>query len=336
MKRFNRKKALLFLTILLTISMLFSGCEIMGKKLYFKTGTGTGNLFRVGELYCPEEEVKTYLLNTKNIYGTIYDTSVLSKDFDSKELSSGIEKKALDHLIRVYALNLYSEENKIELSDKEKDIVEDAAKEYFDSLSEAEKEYIGATEEDIKKMYEKYALSEKAYFDLIGDIDEEVSEDEARVMEAEVFYVTDESKISDIKKALKGEKEFADIAGKYNEGKGQIGVTFTRNTYPKEFDDVVFRMENDEISDEIKTPDGKIYFVKCINKFNEELSEKNKQNVIESRRQKVIENVTEKFDGYYSKFDTELWNKIEFPYEENLQSDSFFKVLDEHISFEYF
>ena len=109
--------------MILTGSMLLSGCEIMGKKIYFKTGAGSDNIFRVSDLYCPENEAKTYILNTKNIYGNVYDNSVLSKDFNSKEVASGIEKKALDHLIRVYALCLYSEENKIELSDDEKAIL---------------------------------------------------------------------------------------------------------------------------------------------------------------------------------------------------------------------
>ncbi len=42
-------------------------------------------------------------------------------------------------------------------------------------------------------MYEHYALAEKVYKQLMSGVDENVSEDEARIMEANVIYVTDET-----------------------------------------------------------------------------------------------------------------------------------------------
>ncbi len=57
-------------------------------------------------------------------------------------------------------------------------------------------------------MYEHYALAEKVYKQLMSGVDENVSEDEARIMEANVIYVTDETLAKDIATQLKNGASF--------------------------------------------------------------------------------------------------------------------------------
>lgn len=61
------------------------------------------------------------------------------------------------------------------------------------SLTEDEIAYMGVSESDIKEYYEHYALAQKVYHSLTKAVNEEVSDDEARVMEIMQIFVSDES-----------------------------------------------------------------------------------------------------------------------------------------------
>ena len=56
---------------------------------------------------------------------------------------------------------------------------------------------------------------------------------------------------------------------------------------PKEVVKEAFELENEEISGKIKTKEG-YYFIKCINKYNKELTDKNKKVILEERKEKSI------------------------------------------------
>ena len=109
-------------------------------------------------------------------------------------------------------------------------------------------------------------------------------------------------------------------------------VTFARGEYPTEVDDVVFNLDTDEVSHAIAA-DGGYYFFQCLDKYNEELSEKNKEVIIENRRKQVLSDiVSELEDRYFSDMNTKLWDSLVFPEDASeLVNDSFFKTLNEYL-----
>ena len=56
----------------------------------------------------------------------------------------------------------------------------DAAETFINSLSPADKRDLGVDKELVTSMYRDYALSNKVYEDITGDINPEISDDEAR------------------------------------------------------------------------------------------------------------------------------------------------------------
>ena len=79
---------------------------------------------------------------------------------------------------------------------------------------------------------------------------------------------------------------------------------------------------------------GKYYFVYCLNKYDEVLSEENKTNVVTERQKKVVEDIIDNLDEkYYSAFNSKLWKKIYIDSNEEIETDSFFSVLDEYVDF---
>ena len=109
-------------------------------------------------------------------------------------------------------------------------------------------------------------------------------------------------------------------------------VTFARNEYPKEVDDVVFNLDTEEVSGAIPA-DGGYYFFQCLDKYNEELSEENKKVIIENRRKQVLDDiVTDLEQRYFSDMNTKLWDEVEFPEDASkLTSGTFFETLNKYL-----
>ncbi|MFR8812818.1 MAG: peptidylprolyl isomerase [Lachnospiraceae bacterium] len=332
MKHNRNKISALLLLLCMSIALLCSGCSIGNRQVYFASKSGRHTVFKIGEMACSREEAKVYLANYKNLYGKIYDTDLWSGDYDTKTMEESIKDAVLSHLTKVYSLNMYAKTKEITLTEEEYSKVSDAAEVYYKSLNRAERKYTGASKKDIEKMYEHYALAEKVYQQLMSGVDENVSEDEARIMEANVIYVTDASLAKDIATQLKNGASFDRLASTYSEA-DTIHVTFGRNTYDTAVEDVVFQLDNDEISDMIEAKDG-YYFFECVNKYNEELSEQNKATIVSQRQENAMEDVTSAIETeYYSDFNQKLWDKITIDQNEKITTNSFFTTLDGKIVF---
>ena len=321
------------LIVLSMIFMLFTGCTFNDQQVYMSPGSGRDNLFRIDDLHCSVKEAKVYLANYKNLYGTVADKSLWSSEFDTPRMEDSVKDAILYHLSRVYAMNVYAKDQEETLSEEEEQLIIDAAKEYYSSLNQDEIDYMEVKEEDIAEMYRRYVLAEKVFFGLMNTVDEEVSEDEARVMDAYVIYMTDLDKASELSSQVAEAGEgFEDLVNMYSEGPKNM-QSFSRGTYSDEIDAVVFALDNGQVSQMLSDDSGYYYF-QCVNVYNEELSEKNKANVIAERKQALYDSIIEEQTGkYYSYLDEEIWNELSIPRDENIVTDSFFEVIDKYISY---
>ena len=109
-------------------------------------------------------------------------------------------------------------------------------------------------------MYSEYLLASKVYQSLIGSVDEEVSDDEARIIHAMQIVVKDKENADAVTARLAAGEDFTSLASDYNEGQ-DIEVTFGRGDVPEEVEKVAFSMEDGEVSSCIETDQG-YYFIK--------------------------------------------------------------------------
>ena len=70
-------------------------------------------------------------------------------------------------------------------------------------------------------------MAEKLYQTLTQGVEEEVSDDEARVIRVQQIYVSDVQTAKKVQKLLNDGDDFASIAGTYNE-KGKVETTVAR------------------------------------------------------------------------------------------------------------
>lgn len=322
-----KKGKLRILAGLLCAALCWSGCNIGGKEVVITGEETSREVFNIGGVSCDLTEVKVYLANYQNIYGKSYGIDLWEQDFKKKTLKNYVKDVTLSELTRIVCMDLLAAERGIVLTEEEINRTKEAATEYFGSLSEAEITYMEVTEEDIAKMYQDYALAKKVYDHLTVSIDEEVSDDEARIMEAMQIFVKDEVKAREAEAKLEAGEDFAAVASNYNQ-KPVIEIAVGRGELPEEVEEVAFELDNDEISSCIPVEDG-YYFIKCKNKFNEELTDANKSNIVEAREEAAFYDVYESFvAGLSSMIDEDMWASVDLITDGSITTDSFFEIVE--------
>ena len=314
-----------------TIAMLMclGGCQIGNKQIVVSGSLSDKQVFKIGSATCGVKEAKVYLTNYQNIYGTAYGLNLWEHDFGDNSLTQYVKDITLEELTHVVCMDLLAELQEVSLSEEEKADVASAAKEYYASLSEDEIAYLAVTESDIAEYYAHYALAQKLYRSLTNGVNDEVSDDEARVIEIMQIYVTDETKAAEVSSKLKNGDDFASVANNYNQ-LSSIQVTVSRDELPVEVEKVAFDLDNGEISDEIPVDHG-YYFIKCLNKYDEELTEANKSNIVEKREKEAFDDIYNEYvSGLSSYLNQNLWDELELDTDAAIATDSFFEVFEKY------
>lgn len=316
-------------SVVLGTAVMLSGCQIGNKDIVVSNTLTNKQVFKIGGSACGLKEAKVYLTNYQNIYGTAYTIDLWQHDFGDDSLADYVKDITLEELTRVYCMDLLAESREMALSEEEIENVQTAAKEYYESLSEEELAYIGVSELDVNEYYTHYALARKLYNSLTNGINEEVSDDEARVMEIMQIYVSERADAAKVAQKLEDGDDFASVANNYNE-LSAIQVTVSRDDLPDEVEEVAFQMDNDQISGMIAAENG-YYFIKCLNKYNVELTEENKSNIVEKRQKEAFDDVYNAYVSSLSSYlNEELWNGLELNTDDMITTDSFFTVFEKY------
>lgn len=311
------------------LSMALTGCQIGNKDIVVSGTLSSRQVFTLDKSACSLKEAKVYLANYQNIYGTAYTIDLWQHDFGDASLLDYVKDITLEELTRVYTMDLLAQSQEVTLSEDETAKVAEAAKEYYASLSEDETAYMDVAETDIAEYYTHYALAQKLYHSLTNGVNEEVSDDEARVMEIMQIYVTDEDRAHEVEQKLAQGDDFASVANNYNE-LSAIQVTVSRDDLPDEVEEVAFQLDDNAVSGMIVAGNG-YYFIKCLNKYNEELTEANKSNIVEKREKEAFDDVYNEFvASLSSRLNTDLWDGIELTTDGSIQTNSFFAVFEKY------
>ena len=235
----------------------------------------------------------------------------------------------MEELTQVVSMDLLAQSREVALSEDELSAISEAAAEYYASLSKEENTYLEVTESDISEYYQHYALAQKLYNSLTNSVNEEVSDDEARVIEIMQIFVADSTKASDVAAKLERGDDFASVANNYNE-LSSIQTTVVRDELPKEVEEVAFNLDNGQTSSMIQAGKG-FYFIKCLNKYNEELTEANKSNIVEKREKEAFDDVYNQFvAGLNSSINKDMWDELTLDTTDGIQTDSFFEIFEKH------
>lgn len=348
--KYRKRIICLFLAFLLAGSVL-AGCnkEQENMKVVLTTGFGKDEIFRIEELSCTKAEIMVYLTNMQNRYEKVYGREILDTEIDGVTLEENVKETALANMAQIKAMTLLAAKHNVTLTEEEKDMVKEAAAEYFSSLNETEIIQMGVNEDTIISLYSEFALANKLYHYLIKDINPEISDDEARTITVEHIliktYNLDEegNKVaySDyakqqaknlaqevVKKAKAGE-DFHMLADEYSEDE-TLTYSFGKNEMEPGFEEAAFNLGTDEISEVVETQFG-YHIIKCISTFNKEVTDENKKKIVEERKEEVF---GEEYDSFVSSLtrnlNKELWNTVSFIHDEEVITSDFFEIYNSY------
>lgn len=325
-----RRKCVVF--ALLFVLML-TGCQIGDTQVVFKpVQIGTHKyLFQINDRTCDVQQARLYLCNYRNLYGSAYGIDLWEYDYGTDSLEQYVKDITIQELSRVVCMDMLAEQMQVSLTEDELALAKKAGTEYYASLNNAELAFMEVKESDVVRAYEEYALAKKLYLFLTEGIDEEVSDDEARVIRVQQIYVTDADIARMVQQKLDNGDDFAAVASTYNKA-DEIETVVARDDLPQEVENIAFNLENGAVSDMVETDSG-YYFIKCLNKLEEQLTEDNKDNIRQKRRIELFDNEYQNFvDESTFIMNNTLWEDVSLEDTDDIKTDSFFEVYARYFS----
>lgn len=346
-KYISKRVIVLCLTAMMSMSTL-TGCK-NDTKIVFTTGLSGNQLFKIGSTVCTMPEAMVYLTTFYNQYADIYGPEMWNYDFGGVSLEEHVKDVVLSKLAQIKIMNLMAEERDIELTKEEEETVLKAAESYFGGLESDLKETEGITEDVVETVYREYAIANKVYATITESADMEISDDEARAVTVQTIYfknwktknnektaLSESETVNVLKKArealqkINGDEDFETVAAQYSEDK-QIVRSFARGSVEAHFEELLFSMDEGDISNIIETEDG-YYIVKCIRTMDYEATQENKLVLAEKRKKAAfLEAYTEIAENTHSQFKDKHWNALTLNEEIHNTDANFFNIYDEFV-----
>lgn len=347
----KKKPRIVLAALLAVLALSLTGCGLKEdfSRVVFTTGFGRDEVFRIGRSSCTLPEFMVYLVNTQNQYENVYGEQIWNVEADGVTLEDNVKDTVLAKLAQIKTMYLMAKERDVELDEGEKQQVEAAAQAYYGSLSEQERQVMGADLDLIRQLYTEYAMAEKVYNRIIEGINPEISDDEARTITVEHILIrtctTDgtgkridysesmkrecyEQILQLREQAVNGEEDFAELAAKYSEDEN-LRYSFRKGETDPVLEEVAFKLGNGEISDVVEL-EGGYHLIRCVSTFDREETDANKLKIVEERRGQV-------FGGEYDAFvetlvrsmNEELWQEIALVHDREVNTDDFFAVYEQ-------
>lgn len=349
MKKRGLLRAGMMLLCILLMGCL-GGCKDSDRgKVVFTTSLAKDELFRIDQVSCTLPEYMLYLVNTQNKYEEVFGKEIWEVSFEGITLEDNVKDNVLAKIARMKSVYLLAKQKEIILTDQEEKLLEQAAKQYFSSLTKAEVEAIGVTEEVVLQLYRENALADKVYRQIIAGVNPEISDDEARTVTVEQILLrtcTKDAEGNEIayseamkaealdrikfirEKAVSGEQGFTELAGRYSEEEN-LRISLKKGEADAALEEVVFSLQTDEISEVVETADG-YYLLKCISTFDKAQTDANKLVLVEKRKNEAFSKEYDAFvENKARKLNEKLWQQIELNQTPGVGTTSFFEVYEE-------
>lgn len=338
------KKRIFGVLLLLCVGGVMTGCgkgkvRMASAEIIF-TGTLSENeVFRIEEEVCTLAQAKVFLVNEKNQYESSFGAELWKQKLDGQTFEDYIRSMAQDQLAQIKAMVLLAKREQVILEESEEEKVEKAAEIYFSSLTEEEIEILQVTQEEIRQFYEDYCLADKIYQKLTSQVEEEISDSEARVIVVQhIFFEADNDKKSEdqlrdrlleLKRQAEEGSSFSSLAAEYSEDP-TIEYSFGRGEMEEAFEEAAFALSVGEISDVVETSSG-YHLIYCVNDYDVEKTTTNKVTIMEKRKQAAFDRVYQEFAaGLVSEMNEKAWNKIRFDELAPVTTKSLFSVYLEY------
>lgn len=340
-----------YLSIILFLCLtaaILAGCGKEKKtEIVLTTDFEEGEVFRIEKMSCYVPEVMIYLVNSENQYDEIFGPDIWQIPIEGMTLEDKYKDTILARLAQIKVMNLMAQDQDFKLSDDDILRVKSAARDYYASLNDTEKQIMGVDEDTVYRVYYEFATADRLYHEITNKVEPQISDDEARIVTVRdiliktykpsatgtVSYNAAEraeayERIRKIKDKIDEGADFDIIAESTENEDSQIQYSFGRGMMPAEYEEAAFNLTVGEISDIVETEYG-FHILKCVTAYDPEEADKNREAIVKVRKQEAFNNI---YDGYIqelnSNLNADLWDTVGYVKTNAITTTSFFDVYD--------
>lgn len=289
------------------------------------------NVMAVGDEEVTLNELLFYIYQIKSAYDGNLTTDVWNFQWsEDQTIESYAKEEILKEITQIKVICQQAKKEGCELTEEEMNEAKVKADNYADALPEEASEY-HLTKPLVEKIYQEHALAKKMYDVVAGTVDTNISDEEAKQVSIGYILVRtsgmdkngNEVKLTEeqiksagkraaaLQKQAKKQKDFLEFA-QGNSDDETVEMTFSHNNGPKEFLDIAFSMEQDEVSDVLETEEG-FYIICCLAPYDEAKTTEYKEKVILDRETEAFSKAYQKWkEEYKVVVSSTLLNQISF------------------------
>lgn len=318
---------------------MLGGCQQkdVTTQIVFTTGLRRNELLKVENIICSKAEGSLLLINTKNKYEAAFGEEIWEQQIDGISFETYVKDMVKNQMAQLKCMALYAEKENISLSEEKETSIREAASLYFEQLTEKEKAILDITREDVVQIYTDYAVSELLYEYLTQNVEEEISDAEAKVIVVQHIYkdtskLTEEEKqqayqlLEDIKQDLAEEDADFNYLAQENSDDSKIEYIFGRGEMDFAFEEAAFALEKGEVSDIIESSSG-YHIIKCINDYDMERTNSNKKTILSRRKKEAFDAVYADFiRNLLTEFNHKVWDNMEIKDYKEVSSNNLYEI----------
>lgn len=286
-------------------------------------------VLRVEKQYTTKAQAMVLMCAMQKSYEKSFGSEAWKQPFGDGTLEEYIKEQVRVQLVQLSSLSLLAKEKKISLTKEEKERVKKAAELLCSSFDEEKQKQCGFKKTDVEDLYSQYALALKVYEKITGEVESEISDDEARRIDVQAIFLkttcldknnqeqsmSAEQKLAVVQKGkqalekIKAGEAFSSVAAQIQEGE-QLEYHIGRGEMGEAFDKAAFQLSNGQVSDLVEEEKG-IYIIKCLSNYNKEETDQNKKKLYEEACLNTFNDSYDKFmKGKKVKVNEKVWKQV--------------------------
>ena len=281
----------------------------------------------------PDAQAMLIITTEANRYRTVYTDQIWQVQVGEEEsFQLYLLEQIRTFLKEVKTMNLLADERGIQLTGQEKEQLRQLSSEFYQSLTEADRECIGASEEDVYAMYEAYHRANRLVDEVTKNVDLEISDSEARVMKIqELCLETEESAQEAFQQLSEEGTNFSSVARAIRE-EGYKEQSVGRGERSAAYEAAVFSLEDGQLSQPFADGDG-WYLVKCVDSYDEDATLERKERLALQRKNQAFRRIYDTFAGEHPvEIQGSIWENVNLTEMGQSTTVDFFERYQEYMS----